>query len=260
VNFTVAGSATIGSDTTGIAVTPTTKSVTFSPHSSIASITVDPTADTTSEANETVELNLVADSSYTIGSTEAVVGTILNDDKSSLETYRLGPAESSLLLLGDKRINGIGNPLANTITGNGNNNRIVGLLGADLLAGGGSTDSDQFTYHSLRQSLLGAGSSFDVITDFNNKDRIFAPLAVETRRLDSSHGNVDSLTTTSIQELLTRSAFKANSVAAFTATGQTGTLIAMNDARDGFQAHSDALIFLQNYTVSAANFVDFSRL
>lgn len=107
VNYTVAGSATLGSDYTGIAATPATKTVTFASNSSTATVTVNPTTDTMNEANETVELTLASSSSYTIGTTAAVVGTILNDDISSLETYTLGPAESSLLLLGTKRINGI---------------------------------------------------------------------------------------------------------------------------------------------------------
>jgi hypothetical protein len=32
----------------------------------------------------------------------------------------------------------------------------------------------------------------------------------------------------------------------------------MNDVRDGYQADSDALLFLQNYAVSPANYIDFA--
>jgi hypothetical protein len=56
---------------------------------------------------------------------------------------------------------------------------------------------------------------------------------------------------------LNPSTFTTNSVAAFTANGRTGSFIAMNDGRAGFQADSDAIIFLQNYMLNTANFVDF---
>jgi Ca2+-binding RTX toxin-like protein len=172
------------------------------------------------------------------------VGTILNDD--------------SLLQLGPRAISGIGNDLNNTIIGNFMNNRLEGLLGADILTGGGSGDSDLFVYNSLNESLLGTGASFDVITDFNGKDRIVAPFSVVTKRLSSSLGNLSSLAATPISELLNSTTFSANSVAAFTVTGQVGSFIAMNDGRAGFQADSDAIVFLKNYSVSATSFVEFA--
>ncbi|MCP9902493.1 peptidoglycan DD-metalloendopeptidase family protein [Cyanobium sp. Cruz CV11-17] len=258
VNYTVAGSATLGTDYTGIAATPAVKTLTFAANSSTATVTVDPTADTTIEANETVELTLATGTGYTIGTSSAVVGTILNDDVSSTGTYSMGASESSLLLLGTKRINGLGNNLNNTIAGNSGNNRILGLLGADVLTGGGSADSDLFAYNTLSESLLGTGNSFDIITDFNNKDRLLAPLSVETDRLVGSIGNIASLSASTIATLLNSTTFAANSVAAFTATGRTGTFIAMNDSRDGYQPESDAVLFLQNYAVSPANYVDFA--
>jgi Ca2+-binding RTX toxin-like protein len=196
------------------------------------------------EVDETVALTLSAGSGYSIGTTVAVVGTILNDD--------------SLLQLGPRGISGIGNDLNNTIIGNSRNNRLEGLLGADILTGGGSADSDLFVYNSLKESLLGTGGSFDVITDFNGKDRIVAPFSVVSKRLSSSLGNLSSLAATPISELLNSTAFSANSVAAFTVTGQVGTFIAMNDARAGFQADSDAIVFLKNYSVSATSFVEFA--
>jgi hypothetical protein len=82
-------------------------------------------------------------------------------------------------------------------------------------------------------------------------------MSVESDRLSSTLGNVTSLTETSVASLLTTTTFAANAVAAFTATKQPGTLIAINDGRAGFQADSDAIILLQNYNLSAANFVEF---
>ncbi len=75
VNYTVGGTATNGTDYASI---PT--SVTFAAGSATATVTVDPTADTTVEADETVALTLTAGTDYTIGTTTPVTGTITNDD------------------------------------------------------------------------------------------------------------------------------------------------------------------------------------
>jgi hypothetical protein len=80
VNYTVGGTATLGTDYSGIAVTPATKTVSFAAGASTVTVTVDPTADSTIEPDETVALTLAAGSEYSIGTTAAVVGTILNDD------------------------------------------------------------------------------------------------------------------------------------------------------------------------------------
>ncbi|GBE98419.1 calcium-binding protein [Microcystis aeruginosa NIES-298] len=75
VNYTVEGTATNGTDYASI---PT--SVTFAAGSSTATVTIDPTADTIVESNETVILTLAAGTGYTIGTTTPVTGTINNDD------------------------------------------------------------------------------------------------------------------------------------------------------------------------------------
>ncbi|NCT46278.1 MAG: calcium-binding protein, partial [Microcystis aeruginosa G11-09] len=77
VNYTVGGTATNGTDYTSI---PT--SVTFAANSATATVTVDPTADTTVEPDETVALTLATGTGYTVGTTTAVTGTINNDDTS----------------------------------------------------------------------------------------------------------------------------------------------------------------------------------
>lgn len=79
-NYTVGGSATIGSDYTGITTAGTTKTVTFAAGSATAVVTVDPIADTNVENDETVALTLAAGSGYTVGTPGAVTGTIRNDD------------------------------------------------------------------------------------------------------------------------------------------------------------------------------------
>ena len=80
VNYTVGGTATNGTDYSGISTTGTIKTVTFAAGSAIAVVTVDPTADSTVEPDETVVLTLAAGTGYTIGTTGGVTGTISNDD------------------------------------------------------------------------------------------------------------------------------------------------------------------------------------
>ncbi|MBD2551624.1 hypothetical protein H6G65_19015, partial [Microcystis elabens FACHB-917] len=80
VSYTLGGSATLGTDYTGIAATPATKTVTFLEGSAIVTVTVDPTSDGVVEADETVALTLIAGSGYTIGTTATVTGIIRNDD------------------------------------------------------------------------------------------------------------------------------------------------------------------------------------
>ncbi|WP_079291327.1 Calx-beta domain-containing protein [Cylindrospermopsis raciborskii] len=75
VNYTVGGTATNGSDYGTIGT-----SVIFAANSSTATVTVDPTFDTTVESDETVSLTLASGTGYTIDTTSAVTGTITNDD------------------------------------------------------------------------------------------------------------------------------------------------------------------------------------
>jgi len=87
VNYSISGTATLNTDYTR---TGTNNTVTFAAGSSTATVTVDPTADTIVENNETVALTLAAGTGYTIGTTNAVTGTITNDDTSV--TLAVSPA------------------------------------------------------------------------------------------------------------------------------------------------------------------------
>ncbi|MFM6724891.1 MAG: Calx-beta domain-containing protein, partial [Dolichospermum sp.] len=77
VNYTIGGTAINGNDYSSIG-----SSVTFAAGSSTATVTVDPAADNTLEADETVILSLASGTGYTIGTTTSVTGTIVNDDAS----------------------------------------------------------------------------------------------------------------------------------------------------------------------------------
>ncbi|MFM7528949.1 MAG: glycoside hydrolase family 9 protein, partial [Nodosilinea sp.] len=96
VNYTVGGTATLGTDYTGIAASPATKTLSFAAGSATAIVTVDPTADSTVEPDETVALTLAAGTGYTVGTTTPVTGTITNDDV-ALPTITLAVSPASVL-------------------------------------------------------------------------------------------------------------------------------------------------------------------
>ncbi|MDY7050444.1 MAG: Calx-beta domain-containing protein, partial [Microcystis panniformis WG22] len=79
VNYILGGTATLNTDYTR---TGTNNTVTFAANSATATVTVDPTADTIVESNETVILTLAAGTGYTVGTPNAATGTITNDDTS----------------------------------------------------------------------------------------------------------------------------------------------------------------------------------
>jgi Ca2+-binding RTX toxin-like protein/uncharacterized membrane-anchored protein len=87
VKYKATATATFNTDYTALGVTNfngTTGTITFAAGANTATLVLDPKADTIVEANETVALTLVADTAYTIGTAPAVVGTITNDDVSSV--------------------------------------------------------------------------------------------------------------------------------------------------------------------------------
>ena len=83
VNFSIGGTATFNTDytQTGAATfTPPTGTVTFADGSLTATVTVDPSADTSVEPDETVILTVTAGAGYTVGVPASATGTITNDD------------------------------------------------------------------------------------------------------------------------------------------------------------------------------------
>ena len=77
VNYDVTGSA-VNTDYTGTSTGSQT--VTFAAGAATATVTVDPTVDSTVEADETVILTLAAGTGYNVASPGAATGTISNDD------------------------------------------------------------------------------------------------------------------------------------------------------------------------------------
>ncbi|MDB9449353.1 glycosyl hydrolase family 18 protein [Dolichospermum circinale] len=142
INYNVAGTATFNNDYTQIGAasfTATTGTITFAAGSSTKTLTIDPTADTTVESNETVAVTLATGTGYTVGTTTAVTGTITNDDTA-------GP----LTLTGDAT--------NNNLVGGSGNDTFLGLGGQDTLTGG--LGADRFRFNSPIEGM-------DTITDFS---------------------------------------------------------------------------------------------
>ena len=133
VNYTVNGTATLGTDYTGIAASPATKTLSFAAGSPTAIVTVDPTADSTVEANETVALTLATGTGYTVGTTGAVTGTITNDDGGSTGNWTrlLGTTayeQSSAIALGSDGALYLGGFTEGNLHGQTNNGFADGFL------------------------------------------------------------------------------------------------------------------------------------
>lgn len=79
VNFTLGGTATPGTDFATV-----TSPLVIAAGNTSGTITVNPTADTTVEANETVAVTLNAGAGYSVGVPNGATGTILNDDLPNL--------------------------------------------------------------------------------------------------------------------------------------------------------------------------------
>ena len=79
INYTVGGTATNGTDYATIA-----SPLVIAAGSMSGTVTVNPTADASIEADETVILSLAAGGGYVVGAPNSATGTILNDDLPSL--------------------------------------------------------------------------------------------------------------------------------------------------------------------------------
>ena len=100
VNFSIGGTATFNTDYTqtgAASFVPPNGTVTFAAGSSTAAITVDPTADNTSEPDETVILTLAAGTGYNVIEPSSATGTIVDDDVVA-DVYAFGGDDSDPLI------------------------------------------------------------------------------------------------------------------------------------------------------------------
>lgn len=104
----------------------------------------------------------------------------------STESLRLSNAINNLFLVGDAKINGVGNRRKNIIVGNDARNILKGQNGDDILIGNGGKDvmeggngDDTFIFRSITDSGT-SKKSRDTITDFSEGD------AIDLRQIDAN--------------------------------------------------------------------------
>ncbi|OBQ37069.1 MAG: hypothetical protein AN485_10105, partial [Anabaena sp. MDT14b] len=191
VNYTVGGNATFNTDYTqtgASSFTATTGNITFAAGSSTATLTVDPTADTTVESDETVVLTLATAPGYTIDTPAAVTGTITNDDSSALPVISVAATDASAA----ETATGItANPGQFTLTRLGGN--INQAVTVNYTLTGTATNGTDYT--SLPTSVtFAAGSSTAIVTVTPTNDTIFE--ATETAILTLATGTGYTVSTT----------------------------------------------------------------
>jgi Ca2+-binding RTX toxin-like protein len=99
------------------------------------------------------------DDTYLVNNTSDIVSEAATDGTDTVQsplTYTLATNVENLVLIGTGNINGAGNDLANTITGNAGNNTIDGGTGEDNLVGGAGDDT--YLVNSISDVVLEAAS------------------------------------------------------------------------------------------------------
>ncbi len=131
----------------------------------------------------------------------------------------------------------------NTTTATAQRDRLTGI----------AKRRDTFTFSRRPDSRL---SNYDTITNFERVDRLRVRGISYRSTIRSFNGSpIRRLNATGINKVLGRRQFRANTAGAFQVRGMNGTFIALNDNRRGFQAASDAIIFLQGYRLGGSNTV-----
>jgi Ca2+-binding RTX toxin-like protein len=234
VNYTVNGGASIGTDFTGIAATGTIKTITFAANSSTATLSVDPTADTDAEADETINLTLASSASYGIGTSGAISGTIRNDDR-------------------------IGTAAADSLTGSSGNDYIDGRAGVDTLTGGLGSDRFGFWYGQSSIATPDRITDFQIGTDkidlFSSTGGTLSSPSAFTRAADNSTASTLSTLASAVftdanGAAAGNQALAVNGAVLVTATNPAiaGTYLLINDATAVLSSSIDLMINITSFT------------
>jgi hypothetical protein len=217
VNFTVSGTATNGTDYSSL-LDGSNQTVTFAANAATASVVIDPTADTTVEADESVSLMLGLGTGYSIGTTSAVTGTISNDDV-------------------------IAAPLVFTST-------------ADILTG--TTGADRFVLNRLSDALWSSTpdritslqASVDSIDSPYSRTTAITPKQLGMVQSLDAAGIENLLSNKNLAK-------NGASTFTYNAPNELRTFVALNDATAGFRASSDSVIEITGYSGNLSNLAIF---
>lgn len=212
ITFTVSGTATNGSDYSGL-LAGSSQTISFAAGATTATLVIDPIADSTVESDETVSLTLAGGAGYSVGTVDAVTGTISNDDVS---------------------------PSTTTTS-------LVFTSAVDLLTG--TSVADRFVMNRLSDALW--SSTPDRITNLQaGTDSIDSPVARNSAITAKQLGALQTLDAAGIGVLLTSKAFPKNGAATFTfGSGSTQrTFLALNDSFSGFNSSSDSVIEITGFS------------
>ena len=240
VNYTIGGSAlSVGSgsdpaDYTAIATGGSTTSVRFAAGSAIASVVVDPTADSTQELDETVELTLAPGADYSIATTATITGTISNDDL-------------------------VGTPGDDIITGTAISEFLDGKGGHDTMTGGSGPDIYGFAFGqspiTAPDRIIGfeyRKDKFDLFTPGGSALAVPASLSRATN--NNKAGSLSALATAAFTDcngsLRGKQALGANSAVLITTRnpGISGTYLLINDNSAGLSYANDLMINISGST------------
>jgi Ca2+-binding RTX toxin-like protein len=157
VNFTLNGTATRGNDYNaygGVFISPTTGNVVFSAGQTTAQVEIVTIGDTIKEADENIVFTLATGNGYTIGTPNAVITTILNDDG---VLNQQGTTGNDVMDAGTTR----------TLTGRAGNDILTGSNSGDVLVGGVGSDliNSGLGFDTIAYSFANEGG--DTVTDFD---------------------------------------------------------------------------------------------
>lgn len=159
INFTVGGTATSGTDYVAVS-----SPLAIAAGATSGTIIIDPIADSTIEANETVVITLVAGGNYAVGTPSSATGTILNDDLPSLSINDVTASE--------------GNSGTTNFTFTVSLNAPAGPGGVSFdiaTANGTATAGSDYVASSLTGQTIPAGSSTYTFTVQVNGDTLNEP-------------------------------------------------------------------------------------
>jgi len=218
VNFTVSGTATNGNDYTGLAA-GTSQIATFAANALTTTVVIDPTADSNIEDDESVSLTLTAGLGYSVGTIDAIKGTISNDD--FVTAPQLAFTSQTDIL--------------------------TGTNGADVFSLNHLSDA----YWSMTPDrITNLQTSLDTIDSPFSRGS-----AINPKQL----GSVKTLDASAIGGLLTSKNFAKNGASTFTfgSGSDLRTFLAINDNRAGFNINSDSVIEITGYAGSLSSLAIF---